>query len=103
MLDARIQQQEPPASVTIPILQECSNAQDVHSSTSASTSTVAITEQKYCYCKEEKAGEMISCDGEICSIAWLHVDCLRIKRIPKTKLYLPDCKQMKSRSKKKNT
>ena len=78
-----IQQQEPPASVTIPILQECS---DVHSSTSTSTSTVAITEQKYCYCQEEKAGEMIGCDGENCSIAWFHVDCLRIKCIPKTKI-----------------
>ena len=53
-----IQQQEPPASVTIPILhaQECS---DVHSSTSTSTSTAAITEQIYCYCQEEKAGENV--------------------------------------------
>ena len=63
------------------------------------TSMPTTTEKRYCYCKEEKDGLFIFCDGENCSIEWFHVECLKIKRIPKGKWFCPDCRKIKRASK----
>ena len=100
------QLQETHASITMSIHYrlpvQSSNIQDPHSSNTL-TSTMETTEQKYCYCKKEKPGEMIGCDGDNCSIEWFHVDCLRKKRIPKKEWYCPDCRKEKSKLKNKST
>lgn len=50
----------------------------------------------YCYCRQPEDGikDMIACDNPECSIEWFHTECLRMKRIPKGKLYCPDCRKL---------
>ena len=65
------QLQETHASITIStqyrLSVQFSNIQDAHSSNTL-TSTMEMTGKKYCYCKKEKPGKMIGCDGDNCSI-----------------------------------
>ncbi len=47
----------------------------------------------YCYCKQpEDERQMIACDNPACSIEWFHVDCLKIKTVPKGKWFCPNCR-----------
>ncbi len=55
-------------------------------------------EKQYCYCKEEKDSLLICCDGQNCSIEWFHVECLKLKRVPKGKWFCPDCRKIKKLS-----
>ena len=53
------------------------------------------TRVKYCYCQEEKEGEMIGCDNPLCQYEWFHFECLRLTSKPKSKLwYCPDCRKL---------
>ena len=38
-----------------------------------------------------ESGEMIMCDNSTCNIQWFHVDCLKLKAVPKGKWYCPNC------------
>lgn len=38
-----------------------------------------------------ESGEMIMCDNSTCDIQWFHVDCLKLKAVPKGKWYCPNC------------
>ena len=49
----------------------------------------------YCYCKSEEFGEMIACDSIMCSIAWFHVKCLHLSKIPNAKWYCPHCQKLR--------
>ena len=69
-------------------------------STTSSTRHETTTERHYCYCNEVESGEMIGCDDENCFIQWFHVDCLKIKTIPKGAWYCPECRK---KTKKKRT
>ncbi len=47
----------------------------------------------YCYCKQpEDERHMIACDNPACTIEWYHMDCLKIKTIPKGKWFSPTCR-----------
>lgn len=52
----------------------------------------------YCYCKEEKEGEMVCCDSENCPFGkWFHLSCLHLKKAPRSKKwYCPDCHQIRT-------
>ena len=46
---------------------------------------------KYCYCYEDKEGEMIGCDNPQCHYEWFHFSCLKLSSKPKSTLwYCPD-------------
>ena len=49
----------------------------------------------YCYCKEERGGEMIHCDNDNCPYGeWFHLSCLRLKKAPRTKTWhCPQCRK----------
>ena len=50
----------------------------------------------YCYCKEDKGGEMVGCDNKECEHGqWFHLPCLRLKRPPRAgKWYCPNCQKL---------
>ena len=64
-----------------------------------SNSNSSTSEDLFCYCREDKDDELIGCDGDSCSIEWFHMECLRIKRVPKGKWYCPDCRVKRTKSK----
>ncbi len=45
----------------------------------------------WCYCKEDKGGEMIACDGKSCLITWFHLDCVGMSTVPRGKWLCPTC------------
>lgn len=54
-----------------------------------------VTACKYCYCHEDKEGEMIGCDNPQCRYEWFHFSCLKLSSKPKSKLwYCPDCRKL---------
>ena len=50
----------------------------------------------YCYCKQDKKGEMIGCDNKECQHGqWFHLPCLKMKRTPRaSKWYCPNCRKL---------
>ena len=56
----------------------------------------------WCYCRENKGGEMIGCDGKACSIKWFHVDCVGMSSssVPRGKWLCPTCHTNKHKKKK---
>ena len=62
----------------------------------ASTSVASNGEYLYCYCKEDKGGEMIGCDNSKCSHGlWFHLTCLKLKTTPRSKKwYCPNCRTL---------
>ena len=48
---------------------------------------------RWCYCREDKGGEMIACDGKSCDITWYHLDCVGISpsSVPRGKWLCPTC------------
>ena len=49
---------------------------------------------KYCYCQEGEHGQMVGCDNPGCPYQWFHLECLRLKSIPRSKSwYCPDCRK----------
>jgi len=52
------------------------------------------TNLKYCYCQEGEHGKMVGCDNPGCPYQWFHLECLRLKSAPRSKLwYCPDCRK----------
>ena len=50
---------------------------------------------KYCYCHEDKEGEMIGCNNPQCHYEWFHFSCLKLSSKPKSTLwYCPDCTKL---------
>jgi len=49
---------------------------------------------RWCFCKEDRGGGMIGCDGKSCEIKWFHLTCLGMTEssIPKGKWFCPTCK-----------
>ena len=47
-------------------------------STSFSAQTEEEDSRTWCYCRKEKGGEMIGCDGKSCGITWFRLDCVGI-------------------------
>ena len=36
----------------------------------------------YCYCKEDKGGEMVGCDNDRENGQWFHLLCLKLEKPP---------------------
>ena len=67
----------------------------------ASTS-LQDTNLKYCYCQEGEHGQMVACDNSGCPYQWFHLECLRLKSAPRSKLwYCPDCRKLEKFKKSK--
>ena len=71
--------------------QKCPNVQ----CTSLHTQTDQLEEDsgKWCFCREDKGGEMIACDGKSCNITWYHLDCVGMTQssLPRGKWLCPTC------------
>ena len=50
----------------------------------------------WCFCKEDRGGGMIGCDGKSCEIKWFHLTCLGMTEssTPKGKWFCPTAKVM---------
>lgn len=61
------------------------------------------SDYNYCYCNEEKGGEMVCCDNNSCQYGqWFHIKCLNLKSAPKVKhWYCSDCRKQMKQSKSK--
>ena len=59
----------------------------------------------YCYCKEDKGGDMIGCDNKECSFGeWFHLGCLKMKCFPRNgKWYCPNCRTLPEFSRRKRS
>lgn len=68
------------------------------SSTVPSTSrhiSAVSNDPKYCYCQDGEHGEMIGCDNNDCPYQWFHLDCLKLTKPPKAKIWFcPDCRKL---------
>ena len=65
--------------------------------TSLQCSSTEETDQHkcYCYCQEEKGGDMIGCDNQACQFGWFHFQCLQLSSKPQSRLwYCPDCRKL---------
>ena len=62
-------------------------------STSFHTYTEEEDSGRWCYCRENKGGEMIGCDGKSCDITWFHLDCVGMSpsSVPRGKWLCPTC------------
>ena len=59
--------------------------------------------KNYCFCQKpynEKDGIMIGCDSDKCANEWFHLDCVKLKRIPKRKWYCSSCRKQKNKENK---
>ncbi|XP_065189567.1 sushi, von Willebrand factor type A, EGF and pentraxin domain-containing protein 1-like [Sycon ciliatum] len=68
----------------------------------ASTTSTADQERppEFCYCKSVKAGEVLRCSNNDCSIRLFHMTCLQLKSKPKRKNWTcPECRKIKSATK----
>lgn len=70
----------------------------------AFTSLTTSGEYLYCYCKEDRGGEMVGCDnGECQHGSWFHLYCLKLKCLPQsTKWYCPNCRTLPQFSRKRS-
>jgi len=65
------------------------------------TASVVSAEYTYCYCKEDKGGEMVGCDNLNCLHGlWFHLECLKISKPRTSKWYCPNCRMMPEFSRK---
>ena len=50
------------------------------------SASVVNSEYIYCYCKEDKGGEMVGCDNPNCKHhgLWFHLVCLKLKSKPRS-------------------
>ena len=69
--------------------------QESSSSSEPTQTPQTSTEQKWRYCNGDESGNMTGCENDDCAIQWFHIECLRIKRIPKKAWYCPDCRKGK--------
>ena len=62
-------------------------------STSLLTQTDEEDSGTWCYCREDKGGEMIACDGKSCAFTWFHLDCVGMSpsSVPRGKWLCPTC------------
>ena len=58
----------------------------VHSSTESEED-----DGSWCYCKESKGGEMVSCEHKSCPIKWFHLSCLGMTAVPVGRWLCPSC------------
>jgi hypothetical protein len=64
------------------------------SSESRGASDCFLRPSVYCYCQQEEYGRMVGCDNNDCPYEWFHLDCLKLKALPKSsKWYCPDCRK----------
>ena len=77
--DWQMYSKPPPSSTQIPAM-------------AASTSTEERTDgPQFCYCREGEHGQMAGCNNEQCPYQWFHLNCLKLKAIPKSKTwYYPE-------------
>ena len=74
-----------------------------------SPSLSAQTEEEdsgtWCYCREDKGGEMIGCDVKSCEITWFHLYCVEMSpsSVPCGKWLCPTCHANKHKTKVINT
>lgn len=65
-----------------------------HSSSETASTSSHGTSLKYCYCQEGEHGKMVGCDNPGCPYQWFHLECLRLKSLPRSKSwYCPDCRK----------
>ena len=55
----------------------------------------------WCYCREDKGGDMIACDNKSCHTKWFHLDCvgISISMVPNGKWLCPTCHTGKQKAK----
>jgi len=58
-----------------------------------STSAVATSDvpYDYCICKKNIGGRMIGCDNSDCQYKWFHLECLKMKRVPRKSCWICRC------------
>ena len=84
----------PPSSSVTSIIQ----AAPAQLSTPLVPTHLESADKTYCYCQQKDDGElqMIGCDNEQCPYEWFHLSCLKLKHLPKAKIwYCPDCHKLK--------
>lgn len=48
------------------------------------------------YCQKGEHGKMVGCDNNDCVYQWFHLECLKLKALPRSsKWYCPDCRKKK--------
>ena len=64
--------------------------------------SVVSAEYEFCYCKEDKGGDMVGCDNPNCLRGfWFHLECLKIPKPRSCKWYCPNCRTMPEFSRKR--
>ena len=60
-------------------------------------------EEKFCDCKQGEFGDMVTSDHEGCPYKWFHLSSLKLKSLPKARVwYCPDCqKSLKAKNSKR--
>lgn len=55
----------------------------------------------WCYCREEKGGDMIACDNKSCHTKWYHLNCvgMSVTTVPSGKWLCPTCHAGKQKAK----
>ena len=48
----------------------------------------------WCYCRREEAGQMLTCQSDMCKINRFHMLCLGLKNVPKRKWFCPECRTL---------
>ena len=80
----------PPEQITSSL----STPSDLPPHSSFETASSHDTCLKYCYCQEGEHGQMVGCDNPDCPYQWFHLECLRLKSVPRSKSwYCPDCRK----------
>ena len=60
-------------------------AEYIASTGTTSDTNTADMPKKYCYCQEVEHGDMVGCDNSSCPFEWFHLECLKLKHLPKSK------------------
>ena len=83
---------------TTPVDSDCSDRRllaQINTDSADTTEETDVARYRYCYCQEDKEGQMIGCDNSLCKYEWFHFQCLGLFCKPKSKKwYCPDCRKL---------
>ncbi|XP_076090454.1 uncharacterized protein LOC143062652 isoform X1 [Mytilus galloprovincialis] len=60
---------------------------------SSPTEKPISNDELFCICQTPEDGNMIGCDNQNCKYKWFHLDCIKMKRVPKFTWYCSYCKK----------
>ena len=94
LLTRSIQKQSSISSGLAGVADSSSVAQQLAPSTSVAASDVPY---EYCICRKDVGGRMIGCDNSECQYKWFHLQCIKMKRVPRKSPWF--CRYCVSKSK----